>query len=61
MRAALSVLRDEGYGAATLWVLERNPRARRFYEAAGWIADGAVKDDTYLGTPVREVRYRISL
>jgi GNAT superfamily N-acetyltransferase len=29
------------YAHATLWVLEDNPRARRFYERCGWRADGA--------------------
>ena len=46
---------------ATLWVLEDNPRARRFYEREGWSLDGAEKTDEFLGVPVREVRYRIHL
>jgi len=47
------------YGEATLWVLEDNPRARRFYEAAGWTLDeGVAKTDTFLETEVVEVRYR---
>jgi GNAT superfamily N-acetyltransferase len=54
-------LRALGHAEATLWVLEDNPRARRFYEAAGWQLDGTEKDDEFLGTPVREVRYRVSL
>ena len=28
------------YGEATLWVLEDNPRARAFYERAGWSPAG---------------------
>jgi RimJ/RimL family protein N-acetyltransferase len=44
-----------------LWVLEDNPRARRFYEAAGWSTDGRTKEDEFLDTRVREVRYRIAL
>ena len=42
-------------------VVEENPRARRFYEHAGWTADGGVKDEEWLETHVREVRYRITL
>ena len=33
-------LRDEGFTSATLWVLRDNPRARAFYEKAGWQATG---------------------
>jgi GNAT superfamily N-acetyltransferase len=61
MEAAMEVLRTEGFEDAVLWVLDDNPRARRFYERAGWAEDGAVKEDVFLGTRVREVRYRVSL
>ena len=60
MDAALETLRA-GFDEATLWVLDDNPRARRFYEAGGWETDGATKEDEFLDTRVREVRYRISL
>jgi GNAT superfamily N-acetyltransferase len=53
-------LRGE-YEVATLWVLEDNPRARRFYEAAGWTADGAQKAEDRLGVRAPEVRYRKEL
>lgn len=33
-----------GRGRATLWVIERNFRARRFYEHAGWTFDGRRQD-----------------
>ena len=61
MTDALTGLRDEGFFDAILWVLEENPRARRFYEHAGWTADGGVKDEQWLEKLVREVRYRIAL
>jgi GNAT superfamily N-acetyltransferase len=61
MVAALDVLGEGGYREARLWVLDTNDRARRFYEAGGWRADGAVKVDTGLGRPLREVRYRRAL
>ena len=57
----LALLRADGFEEAVLWVLDDNPRARRFYELAGWRLDGGVKEDTFLDTPVREVRYRIVL
>ncbi len=41
-----------------LWVLEDNDRARRFYELAGFVADGSRKHAEMPGGPVPEVRYR---
>jgi GNAT superfamily N-acetyltransferase len=61
MDEVLARLRDERFPEAILWVLEDNPRTRRFYELAGWHADGGVKDEEWLGTAIREVRYRIDL
>jgi ribosomal protein S18 acetylase RimI-like enzyme len=49
------------YVEATLWVLEDNPRARRFYERAGWQADGARKVEVRFGVRAAEVRYRKAL
>lgn len=58
MAAALDALSGFGFGEATLWVLEGNDRARRFYEAVGWRADGATKTEEPHGFPITEVRYR---
>ncbi|EMD25469.1 GNAT family N-acetyltransferase [Amycolatopsis azurea] len=60
---AVAALRDSGHREATLWVLDSNERARRFYAAAGWAPDGAEKTDTMPGedVPLCEVRYRIDL
>jgi ribosomal protein S18 acetylase RimI-like enzyme len=46
------------YGAALLWVLEDNPRARGFYERAGWAPDGVRKAEERFGVRAAEVRYR---
>jgi ribosomal protein S18 acetylase RimI-like enzyme len=46
------------YEEATLWVLDDNPRARRFYEREGWNLDGARKTEERLGVRTVEVRYR---
>jgi GNAT superfamily N-acetyltransferase len=54
---AEEALRD-GFEEATLWVLEDNPRARRFYELAGWALDGARKAEERWGVLAPEVRYR---
>ncbi|MFE9479197.1 GNAT family N-acetyltransferase [Streptomyces spororaveus] len=50
-----------GFGLVLLWVLTDNATARRFYERAGYVADGAVQTDSYDGVPVTEVRYRLTL
>ncbi len=52
LRRAEEQLRPD-YDEATLWVLEDNPRARRFYEAAGWAPDGAQKTEDRLGVSAR--------
>jgi GNAT superfamily N-acetyltransferase len=57
MERALGSLRRTGFAAVVLWVLEQNARARRFYEVAGFAADGAVNTLHGLGG-VTEVRYR---
>jgi ribosomal protein S18 acetylase RimI-like enzyme len=60
MDAAKELLRAS-YTDATLYVLDDNPRARRFYEREGWALDGVTKADEFLGMAVPEVRYRIRL
>ena len=61
IRAGLEAMRARFSGDAVLWVLEDNPRARRFYEREGWALDGARKEEEWLGVVIPEVRYRISL
>ena len=46
------------YTTAFLWVLEENPRARHFYERAGWALDGKRKAEERFGVRAPEVRYR---
>jgi GNAT superfamily N-acetyltransferase len=52
---AVSGMRDLGATEATLWVVEGNTRARRFYEREGWSADGETKSSTF---DIKELRYR---
>jgi ribosomal protein S18 acetylase RimI-like enzyme len=59
--AAERGLREDGYRAAVLWVLESNARARRFYEIAGWSTDGGRKTEHRGDVPLHEVRYRRDL
>ena len=46
---------------ATLWVLEKNARARRFYEKGGWFFDGTSMNDDRTSFVLQEVRYRVDL
>ncbi|HEX7254961.1 MAG TPA: GNAT family N-acetyltransferase [Gaiellaceae bacterium] len=57
--AAVELLRGHGRGAR-LWVLERNERARRFYEARGWRDDGGRTRSAFPPHPV-ELRYTLEL
>jgi len=61
MRDVLGALRARGFATATLWVLEENPRARRFYEREGWTLDAARREGEHLGVTTVELRYRIAL
>lgn len=56
---AVEDLRARGFARATLWVLESNARARRFYEAAGWRPDGGSKVEERPGASRHEVRYAV--
>jgi len=56
---AVGRLRRESYLYATLWVLEENHRARRFYEAAGWSADG--RSERWERFNLVALRYRVDL
>jgi ribosomal protein S18 acetylase RimI-like enzyme len=58
MGHAVRALTDAGYRDITLWVLEANEQARRFYAAAGFRPDGA-RQELDLGGPVTEVRYQL--
>jgi GNAT superfamily N-acetyltransferase len=54
-------LRDAGFARATLWVLEANVSARRFYEKAGWAWDGAVSTHMFECANEPVVRYAVDL
>ncbi|HEV2892415.1 MAG TPA: GNAT family N-acetyltransferase [Actinomycetota bacterium] len=58
LQAAQAELARLGFEETVLWVLPANARARRFYEIAGWVADGASRTTEVLGVVVPEVRYR---
>lgn len=59
--AATIALRDAGFARATLWVLEANALARRFYEKVGWAWDGAVSTHLFECANEPVVRYAVDL
>ncbi len=46
---ARSRLRRDGASVALLWVLARNERAKRFYQADGWALDGSRRTEVLGG------------
>lgn len=58
---AVGDLRERGFTVATLWVLETNERARRFYELAGWKPDGTSSSERVDCEMRPTVRYRTEL
>ena len=61
LRAAIESLAAQGWTHATLWVLDGNGRARRFYEREGWTLDGAAKSEPREDFVIDEVRYTLPL
>ncbi len=60
LAAATTEWARRGTRILLLWVLEGNARARAFYEANGWVADGSRKEFDMDGFSTLEVRYRRS-
>lgn len=58
---AVDDLRERGVRSASLWVLATNGRARRFYERAGWVSDGATSTQRADCANLPTVRYRLDL
>lgn len=56
MSWGLAELEKRNYTRATLWVLEENLSARRFYEKVGFKFDGTV-NEINIGKKLNEVRY----
>lgn len=56
-----TALGEEGFERATLWVLETNQRARRFYEREGWAWDGTTSTHLVECSNLPIVRYALDL
>lgn len=58
MREARERLRQRGFDEGTLWVLEGNEQAERFYHAEDWQRDGAERAEDPYGPVVTVRRFR---
>ncbi len=56
----LNNLKNRGYQKVTLWVLEDNWSARRFYEKMGFTFDDTIKE-LNIGKKLNEVRYVLDI
>src|SRR5262245_35540483 len=56
MREGVDHLSRHGLTEIRLWVVADNPRARRFYERFGFVADGETHVEDIGGRPVEELR-----
>ena len=61
MAAARVGLRERGFDAAVLWVLDGNERAARFYEREGWAPDGAHREENPYAIVSNVSRFRRAL
>jgi GNAT superfamily N-acetyltransferase len=57
--AAVALAHQHGARQVTLWVIEVNQAARRFYEKRGMLPDGARRRDNTPGRDVALVRYAL--
>ncbi|MEA2578267.1 MAG: hypothetical protein QOD78_1855 [Chloroflexota bacterium] len=55
---AVEDLRGRGFDPIVVWVFEANAVARRFYEAAGFLPDGARQPVDFGEVSLPEIRYR---
>jgi GNAT superfamily N-acetyltransferase len=61
MEVSLDEMVAGGYETASLWALDTNVRARRFYEIGGWKADGVTKVHDWGTFTCIDVRYVFDL
>jgi len=57
LKDSLDFLKKSGFNSATLWVLDTNEKARKWYESKGWIVEGGTKVDNRGDVRLNEVRY----
>jgi ribosomal protein S18 acetylase RimI-like enzyme len=55
---AVADLQVRGFAPIVVWVFEANPVARRLYESAGFVVDGARNEIDFDGLRLPEIRYQ---
>jgi ribosomal protein S18 acetylase RimI-like enzyme len=60
MAWGLDKLQQQGCAKVTLWVIEENMRARKFYEKLGFVQDGVTRTIN-VGKDIKDLRYIKSL
>ena len=61
MHQGLLFLKDEKFGGAILWVLDKNSRTREWYESLGWKSLEKSKIDKRADFELVEIQYAIEL
>lgn len=61
IKAALSELKNTEFHEVTLWVLENNKIAARFYEKMGFQKTGNIMPEDFNGVILNEIQYRKTL
>ena len=60
LRHGIEEISMAGYERITLWVLEQNARARKFYDKNGFEFDGT-RDEITIGKTLMKVRYKLDI
>jgi L-amino acid N-acyltransferase YncA len=58
---AEGMLSERGYREVSLWVVDANRRARRFYEKSGYVQAGGGQEVVRGGMPLNQLRYTKAL
>lgn len=61
LNAVINELKKLGYTEVTLWVLDSNQQARKFYESMGFACSSDIKMDKREGYTLSEIRYHKTL
>lgn len=61
LAATVDHLRDNGFAAASAWLLDRDTASTSFYESAGWKRDGVARTLAAGEQEIREIRLHVAI